>query len=315
MKNRLFQLITKTKRLSILLSLAGWMLLGSQGLIAQELNCTVTIDASQLNTAQIAEKQVFVDMKDAIMQFMNTRKWTNDQFSTSERINCNIVLTLLQSPAIGIFQGTAQIQSSRPVYGTGYESVMMSFIDRELQFNYVQSQPMEFNENTFNSNLTSVLGFYAYVILAMDYDSFSKLGGSNLLQRAFTIATTAQDTAERGWKAFEDTRNRYWLIENLLSQQMIPFRESLYTYHRLVLDEFNKDQDKSRAQLIDILTQIKQVNQVKPAAVLINTFFDTKADELISIFSEASPLDKQKAYNLLVEMDPTKTDKYRRITQ
>ena len=315
MKNHLFKPNPKTGSLRTLLSLAGWMLLGTGALFAQELNCTVTIDASQLNTAQIAEKQIFVDMKNAITQFMNTRRWTNDQFNPTERINCNIVLTLLQSPGIGIFQGTAQIQSSRPVYNTGYESVMISFIDRELQFNYVQSQPMEFNENTFNSNLTSMLGFYAYVILGLDYDSFSKLGGSGLLQRAFTIATTAQDSGERGWKPFEDTRNRYSLIENLLSQQMIPFREGLYTYHRLVLDDFNKDQDKSRTQLIDVLTQIKQVNQLKPATVLINTFFDTKADELISIFSEASPLDKKKAYNLLVEMDPTKADKYRRITQ
>jgi hypothetical protein len=291
------------------------MLLGSRVLFAQELNCTVTIDASQLNTAQIAEKQVFADMKNAITQFMNTRRWTNDQFEPAERINCNIVFTLLESPGIGIFRGTAQIQSSRPVYGTGYESVMISFIDREIQFNYVQSQPMEFNENSFNSNLTSMLGFYAYIILGLDYDSFSKLGGSGMLQRAFTIATTAQDSGERGWKPFEDTRNRYSLIENLLSQQMIPFREGLYTYYRLVLDDFNKDQDKLRAQLIDVLSQIKQVNQLKPATVLINSFFDTKAEELISIFREASPLDKQKAYNLLVEMDPTKTDKYRRITQ
>jgi hypothetical protein len=299
----------------LLLGIVTWALLGGRVLLAQELNCTVTIDASQLNTAQIAERQIFVDMKNAITQFMNTRKWTNDQFTPAERINCNIVFTLLQSPGIGVFVGTAQIQSSRPVYGTGYESVVLSFVDRELQFNYVQSQPMDFNENTFTSNLTSMLSFYAYVILGLDYDSFSKLGGTPLLQRAFNIATTAQEAQERGWKPFEDTRNRYWLIENLMSQQMLPFREGLYTYHRLVLDDFNKDLDKSRAQLLDVLTQIKQVNQLKPGAVLVNTFFDTKADELISIFSEASPMDKQKAYNLLVEMDPTKTDKYRRITQ
>jgi hypothetical protein len=301
--------------LRILLGIITWALLGSRVLLAQELNCTVTIDASQLNTAQITEKQIFADMKNAITQFMNTRKWTNDQYNPAERINCNIVLTLLQSPGIGVFVGTAQIQSSRPVYGTGYESVLLSFVDRELQFNYVQSQPMDFNENTFSSNLTSMLSFYAYVILGLDYDSFSKLGGTPLLQRAFNIATTAQEAQERGWKPFEDTRNRYWLIENLMSQQMLPFREGLYTYHRLVLDDFNKDLDKSRAQLLEVLTQIKQVNQLKPGAVLVNTFFDTKADELISIFSEASPMDKQKAYNLLVEMDPTKTDKYRRITQ
>ncbi len=299
--------------LSLLCSVVGLLIPGE--LFSQELNCNVTIDASKINTQQVAEKQVFVEMKNAIMQFMNTRRWTNDQFSPAERINCNIELTLLKSPAIGSFEGTARIQSSRPVYGTGYESVLLTFVDREVQFQYVQSQPMDFNENTVNSNLTAMLGFYAYVIIGLDYDSFGKLGGSPNLQRAFNIANNAQQAAEKGWKPYEDTRNRYWLIENLMSQQMLPFREGLYTYHRLALDVFNVDQEKARGQMLSVLEQIKKVNQLKPASILMNAFFDTKADELISIFKEASPLDKQKAYNLLVELDPTKTDKYRLITQ
>ncbi|MES2731513.1 MAG: DUF4835 family protein [Bacteroidota bacterium] len=315
MKNFLQILPLSKGCLRILLSTAMWAALGSKCLFAQELNCTVTIDASQLNTGQVAEKQIFADMKSVITQFMNTRRWTNDQVNSAERINCSLIITLLQSPGIGLYEGTAQIQSSRPIYGTGYESVLFGYIDQYVQFQYTQSQPMDFNDNTFNTNLTSMLGFYAYVILGIDYDSFSKLGGSALLQRAFTVANNAQQATEKGWKSSDDSRNRYWLIENLMSQQMLPFREGLYTYHRLVLDDFNKDQDKSRAQLIEILAQIKQINQLKPSTVLINSFFDTKAPELISIFSEASPQDKQRAYNLLVELDPTKAEKYQRITQ
>ena len=296
-------------------SLGGLLLLGSP-LLAQELNCTVTVDASQLLTVQVAEKQVFVEMKRAIQDFLNNRRWTNDAFSTSERINCNLVLTLTKSPAIGLFEGTAQIQSSRPIHGTGYETVLFSFIDREFQFQYIQSQPMDFNENSFTSNLTSALAFYAYVLLGVDYDSFGKLGGSAPLQRAFAIANNAQQANENGWSALDNTRrNRYWLIENLMSQQMVPFREGMYTYHRLVLDTFNADQEKARGQLLEVLNQFKQMNQVRPASVLLNSYLDTKANELISIFKEASPLDKQKAYALLVELDPTKTDRYQQITE
>ncbi|MBC7922159.1 MAG: DUF4835 family protein [Ferruginibacter sp.] len=295
-------------------SLGACLLLGSP-LLAQELNCTVTIDASQLVTVQVAEKQVFVEMKRAIQDFINNRRWTNDAFNPGERINCNLVLTLLRSPAIGSFEGTAQIQSSRPIHGTGYETVLFGFIDREFQFQYIQSQPMDFNENVFTSNLTSALAFYAYVVLGVDYDSFGKLGGSAPLQRAFAIANNAQQANEKGWKAFEDNRNRYWLIENLMSQQMVPFREGVYTYHRLVLDAFNADPEKARGQLLEVLNQLKQMNQLKPASVLLNSYLDAKANELIGIFKEASPLDKQRAYALLVELDPTKTDRYQQITE
>lgn len=302
---------TKRKLLSLLFIGLSFTL----PVVAQELRCNVTIDASQINTQQGTEKQVFIEMKNAITEFMNTRRWTNDQFSVEERINCNIVITLTQSPSIGLYEGTAQIISSRPIYGTGYESVMFSFVDREIQIAYTQGQPLDYNENTFSNNLTSILAFYAYVIIGVDYDSFSKMGGSPFIQRAFNIANNAQQAQERGWKAFEDTRNRYWLAENLMSQQMVLIREGLYTYHRLALDQFNADQDKARASLLDILNNIKQVNQNKPASVLVNSFFDTKAEELIGIFRGASPLDKQKAYNLLVELDPTKADKYKRITE
>lgn len=283
--------------------------------LSQELRCNVIIDTDQLKTNQVTEKQIFVDMQKTISTFMNTRRWTNDKFALEERINCNLVIRLTDMTTIKNFQGTAQIQSSRPIYGTDYESIVLNYIDREWQFEYTNAQPMDFNENNFSSNLTSMLAFYAYIIIGLDYDSFGKLGGNTYLQRALLIANTAQQSisSEKGWKAFEDTRNRYWLIENLTNQQMQPLRESIYVYHRQALDTFLNNPEQSRAQVLEVLKSIKKVNQLKPAAILTNTFFDTKINELINVFMEGSPQEKQNAYNLLVELDPTKTDKYNQL--
>ncbi|MDO1445344.1 DUF4835 family protein [Rhodocytophaga aerolata] len=280
---------------------------------AQELRCNVIIDTDQLRSSMVTEKQVFVDMQTAISNLMNNQRWTNDKYLPQERINCNLVIRITDMPSIKSFVGTAQIQSSRPVYGTDYESFLLNFIDREWQFEYTPAQPMDFNENTFTNNLTSMLSFYAYIIIGLDNDSFSRLGGSAYLQKAMIIANTAQQGAtngEKGWGSTEDNRNRYWLIENLLSPQMLPLREGLYTYHRQALDNFLASPEQARTQILEVLGNIKKINQIRPAALLTNTFFDTKINELINFFLEGTPQQKQTAYNLLVELDPTKTDKY-----
>ncbi|QHT67502.1 DUF4835 family protein [Rhodocytophaga rosea] len=293
------------------------LILGSFSVSGQELRCNVIIDTDQLRTNQVTEKQIFADMQKTIAQFMNTRRWTNDNFTQDERINCNLVIRLTDMPSIKTFVGTAQIQSSRPVFGSDYESVLLNYIDREWQFEYTNAQPMDFNPNTFSSNLTSMLAFYAYVIIGLDYDSFSKFGGNTYLQQALTIANNAQQSVgtEKGWKAFEDTRNRYWLIENLMSQQMQPLREGLYTYHRQALDTFLSNPDQARAKILEVLNSLVKVNQLKPAAVLTNTFFDTKGNELINVFLQGSQQEKQNAYNVLVELDPTKTDRYEKLVK
>jgi hypothetical protein len=276
----------------------------------------VVIDTDQIASSMVTEKQVFLDMQKAIVNFMNNQRWTNDKYLSEERINCNLIIRITSMPSIKSFIGTAQIQSSRPVYGSDYESILLNFIDREWQFEYAPAQPMDFNENTFTNNLTSMLSFYAYVILGLDNDSFSKLGGNAHLQKALVIANTAQQgviDGEKGWKANEDNRNRYWLIENLMSPQMIPLREGLYTYHRQALDNFLASPEQSRSQVLEVLSDIKKINQMRPAALLTNTFFDTKTNELINLFLEGTPQQKQVAYNLLVELDPTKTDKYNKL--
>lgn len=290
------------------------------GLSAQELRCNVKVVANSnqivSNIGAITDKQIFTEMQRAMSQFMNNTRWTTDNFKENERINCNIVITITQILAVGQYEGQAVIQSSRPVHGTDYESVVLTFVDRFFRFSYNPGEQMNYNEAAFTSNLTSLLGFYANTVIGLDYDTFGKMGGTAYLQKAFNIATVAgQETQDASWLPNGDTRSRYWLIENLNSPQMQTFREGLHLYYRQAIDNYATNGDQSRTQILEFLNNVKQVNQIRPNSIWTNTFFDTKATELISIFSEGNPQDKVKAYNLLVELDPTKAERYRKLTR
>ncbi len=282
----------------------------SYSILAQEINCNVTINAQNI---QISDRSIFQDMENAFEQFLNNRRWTNEVFRPEERIRCNMVLTMETMPNIGSFTASLQIQVLRPVYGTNYETVVFNFADRNWQFDYTESLPLEFNENTFNTNLTSMLGFYAYIILGYDYDSFSRLGGSAFFDRAFNVVINAQQSPRAGWKQFESNRNRYWITENLMSSQMVPVREAIYEYHRLGLDMFGRDPEQGRDAIITALQKIKDVNKLRPNSVIINSFFDAKSDELANIFSQGNDSKRRQAVEILRELDPTNTEKYSRI--
>jgi len=289
-------------------------------LLAQELRCNIKINANSnqiaSNVGTINDTQIFTEMQRTMAQFMNNTRWTNDNFKDAERINCNILITITAIPAVGQYEGQAVIQSSRPVYGVDYESIVMSFIDRSFRFTYNPGEQMNFNEAAFTSNLTSMLGFYANIIIGLDYDTFTRMGGSSYLQKAANIASIAsQESGDDAWKPNSDTRSRYWLSENLNSPQMQTFREGLYTYYRQAIDTYATNGDQARAQILTFLTSVKQINQVRPNSIWTNTFFDTKATEIINIFSDGNPQDKVKAFNLLVELDPTKADRYRKLTK
>jgi len=301
------------------LLLTAYCLLPFAG-FAQELRCNVKINANsnqiQSNVGTTTDQQIFNEIQRAMTQFMNNTRWTGDNFKDAERINCNIVITITAIPAVGQYEGQAVIQSSRPVYGTDYESVVLSFVDRFFRFSYNPGEQMNFNEAAYTSNLTSLLAFYANIIIGLDYDTFSKLGGTPYLQKAASIANVAgQESADDAWKPGSDTRSRYWLAENLNSPQMQTFREGLHTYYRQAIDTYATNGDQARSQILSFLDAIKQINQVRPNSIWTNTFFDTKATELINIFSDGNPQDKVKAYNLLVELDPTKADRYRKLTR
>ncbi len=292
--------------LTAILSLAHLLTYG------QELNCQVIINSDRVQTT---EKRIFRDMEVAFTQFMNNTHWTNDVFLPQERINCNLNITIERQPSIGSFNATVQVQSVRPIYDTNYESLILNFADRDWQFEYTEAMPLEYNENTFNNNLVSMLSFYAYIILGMDYDSFGKLDGDPFFTIAQNIVTLAQPSNRVGWQAFENNRNRYWLSENLNNQQMESIREGIYTYHRQGLDRFITDPDKARNQILEVLKNIQEIKNIQPNAILIISFFDAKTDEIIKIFSEGNMQVRRQAYDILAETDPTQTEKYKSIIE
>lgn len=268
---------------------------------SQELNCKVSINADQIQTS---ERSVFKDMERAITTFLNTRKWTSDTYKNHEKINCGIFLNISKMPSIGVFSASAQITLARPVYNSNYETVLLNFADREWDFEYLESQPMEYNDNTYINNLTSMLAFYAYVILAMDYDSFGELGGNQFVQRAFTVVNNAQSSNRPGWAALGSTRSRYALLENLNNPQMVDLRKNSYTYHRIALDTFDKNPDQSRDKILEVLRNIKRIWNIYPSSISIISFFDTKSAELTKIFSEGNLNTRREAFDILSTVDP-----------
>lgn len=277
-------------------------------LIGQELNCRVIVNAQQVQTT---ERGVFTDMETDFAQFLNDTKWTNDTFDDEEVINCNFLININEMPSIGVFQATVQILSSRPVYGTNYESVILNFADRDWTFEFVQSQPLRFNENTFTSNITSLLAFYAYVIIGMDYDSFSELGGDPYFDKAFNIVNNAQQSNFNGWQQFNSIRNRYWLIENLRNPQLEGIRRALYTYHRNGLDIMAENKDEAEKNILSALSEVQKANRTRPRSILTISFMDAKASELMQMFGESSLAKRRQAYNLLNSIDPSRSDDYR----
>ncbi|MEL7005520.1 MAG: DUF4835 family protein [Bacteroidota bacterium] len=279
-------------------------------LVGQELNCRVTINADRV---QSSDRSVFKDMETSFTQFLNNQKWTPDVFESFERVNCNIIITLDDPVSIGNFEADVQIQAARPVYNSNYESIMLNFADRDWQFEYVLSQPLQYNDNTFLSNLTSLLAYYAYVILGIDYDSFSELGGTEYFQKALNIVNNAQQSNRPGWDALGSTRNRYWLTENFTNQQMVDLRKGLYKYHRLALDTFGEDPDNSRKLILEVLRDWKRIRGIYPNSILIITLLDAKSDELINIYSEGSLQVRREAYDILSSIDPSNSSDYEKI--
>lgn len=278
--------------------------------LTQELNCRVIVNAQQVQTT---ERAIFTDMESDFAQFLNTKKWTEDAFEIEEVINCNVVLTIDQMPSIGVFDASVQVLTSRPVYGSSYETVALNFADRDWRFEYVQSQPFFFNENTFTNNLTSLLAFYAYVILGFDYDSFSELGGDPFFDRAFQIINNAQQSGYPGWDQFSSNRNRYWLIENLQNPQLALIRKAFYNYHLKGLDILQKDREEAEKTILGCLTSIQKANRTQPRSVLMLSFLEAKSSEMIQLFSESSLPTRRQAYNLLSNLDPSRTDEYKAL--
>lgn len=287
-----------------------FLLFSISQLQAQELNCVVKVDDQR---AQTSDRNVFRDMEQSFARFLNNRKWTNDEYTPQERIQCNLSITIESMPAVGVFQATVQVQSVRPVYNTNYSSLMLNFADRDWQFQYIESTPLDFGDNVFTSNLTSMLAFYAYIIIGIDNDSFAEFGGEEQFKKALDIVNLAQQSESAGWQAFQSNRNRYWLSENFTNQDLRPIRKGLYTYHRLALDIFEKKPDDARALILEVLKEVQAANRRRPNSILKIAFFDAKKNELVRIFEKGNLAVRREAYNILVDLNPTNTENYKSI--
>lgn len=282
---------------------------------AQELRCNVSINTSQI---QGTNKQVFQTLQKAVYEFMNTTAWTNHVYAIEERIECNLMININQQLAADEFKGSFQIQLRRPIFGTSYNSVLFNFKDEDIHFNYVEFEPLEFTPNQHISNLTSLLAYYAYIIIGLDYDSFSLEGGTEYFQKAENIVSNAQNARESGWKPFESSkRNRYWLIENILNDNYTPVRECYFRYHRLGLDVMHDKVEDGRSEIAESLKMIQQVYRKKPDPYLffLKVFFDAKSDELVNIFSESFSDEKNRVFTILNEVDPANSSKYEKIVK
>ncbi len=298
------------KTRTILLSIFGLLLFLSTG--AQEFDCKIQVMSQQI---QGTNKQIFRTLQSELFEFINNRKWTSHVFSPEEKIDCNIMITLTEELSVDEFKGKIQVQARRPVYNSSYNSVLINYVDNNFHIRYVEFEPLEFNESGSNSNLINIVAFYIYIILGLDYDSYGMEGGTPFFEKAEAIVNRSQNAQEKGWKAFESLKNRYWLVENLMNDRYSGIRQCMYQYHRLGLDVMSQKVSDGRSVIAESLRLLQQVHRDKPGSFLMQLFFDAKADELVNIFSESFPDEKNRVVQILNEVDPSNTSKYAKIKE
>lgn len=295
------------KRLFIILFFAS---LGKFS-FSQEFNCQVTINSNQIQGTD--KKQIFDQMQKAILEFVNNRRWTSDVYTAQERLECSFLINVTQAVGTDEYLGTLQIQSRRPVFKSSFNAPLFNYIDENFQFKFQQFSQLEFNDNTFQNNLTSVIAFYCYVMLALDYDSFSPLGGTPYWQKAQAVVQNAQTASEKGWKSNEGNKNRYWLIENQMQPVFQGIRDCLYKYHREGLDIMSEKPSEGRAKILEALQLLLPVYNNRPASFNMQIFFNAKQTEIVNVFSQGTAEEKTKAVDLLMKVDPANTTKYLKI--
>lgn len=281
--------------------------------IAQELNAQVEVVASQIQGTDVT--RIFGTMKTQVRDFFNNRRWTNDNFQQNEKIDCSILINVTSKLGSDQYTAEIEVQSRRPVFKTGYNTPMFNYQDKDFQFTYVENQPMDFTVQNFTSNLTSVLAYYAYVILAIDYDSYSPLGGSDHWKTAQQIVNAAQAAQESGWRSGDGYRNRYWLADNIINPLFQPIRDAYYIYHRRGLDQMYDKTEEGRAAILSAITGLKELHQNRPASFNMQLFFVAKKQEIVDIFREATPDEKQKIIDVLNTIDPANQNTYSKINQ
>lgn len=261
------------------------------------------------------DRQILQTLQSSIYEFINQRNWTDYQYEPEERIEASILITVNEKVGSDEYRGTIQVQSRRPVYQTSYSSPIINHNDRDFIFRYVEDQPLEYADNTHTSNLTSVLAYYAYLIIGFDFDTFTPMGGTPYFEKAQAIVNLAQNAPERGWKSFEGQRNRYWLMENIFNSRYSNVRQALYTYHRLGFDRMTENMEMARTEVVNALEMLQRTHRQRPGSYLMSIIMTTKGDELVNLFSEAPAMEKNQVVQILSEIDPANSARYRRINQ
>lgn len=285
---------------------------------AQELNCKVKV---MRDAIQGIDKEVFIAMERNILEFMNTRKWTTDQFQNNERIDCNILINLTKQLDQDVFQATLNIQASRPVFNASYTSSIVNHIDKEFVFRFNQFTPLQFDDNRITgndplaSNLTATLAYYAYLVLGLDYESFSLNGGSDFFKRAQNVVNNAPESGKTiiGWRAVDGNKNRYWIIDQILNPRFKEFRTAWYSMHREGLDKMYNKPEESRKLILESLPKFVQINRENPSSILLQFFFSAKSDEFASLVSQEDAGQKTQYISMLQQIDVPNIQKYNSI--
>jgi hypothetical protein len=278
--------------------------------LAQDMNCNVQVLLSPKISSSDRRLTVFNTLQGSVTEFMNNTKWTNDVFKTEERIEADIIITITDVVSINEFSASAQIQSNRPIYRTSYNTPLINHNDPSFSFSYTEFEPLQYSDNQDLTNLVALLSFYAHMIIGYDYDSYSLNGGEPYFTKAQRIVNNAQQNGSDGWKPFENNRNRYWFVENMLNQAFKPFREAVYVYHRLGLDVMSEDAETARTEIENAITLIQKTHEEKPRAMGLQMFFTAKAEEIANSFSEAQPAQKNKLVPILTKIDPAHAQVY-----
>jgi hypothetical protein len=274
---------------------------------AQDLNARVQVVSPKI---QVTNKRIFQTLETAMKDFLNGRKWSSDQIMPQERIDCNFVLNITNWDGGSIFSAELQVQSSRPVFGSSYSSTLLNINDRDVDFTYNEGQTVDFSDQNFQGNLSSVMAFYAYIIVGMDYDTFSRYGGTPYFANAQTVVTNAQTGSYKGWKAFDGNINRYWLAENLNNKLYAPLRDFMYDYHRNGLDIMADNANKGRKFITTLLPNLQQIDRQRVGSMFPLIFYTAKSDELVLLYGKADSQERLQAMNLLMKTDPANGTKY-----
>ena len=285
---------------------------------AQEIQARLSVIVSKVSSQ--VDKKIFLTLQNALTNFLNSRRWTNDVFQPGEKIQCNFLLTIDQDLGSNVFKGKLTAQAARPVYNTSYDSPIMNFLDENVTFRYVEFQPIEFNENRVQgndplaANITAVLAFYVNIILGLDYDSFSLRGGDSYFQKAWNIVNNAPENKDiGGWKSFESLRNRYWLAENFNNNRFGLIHDALYSYYRSGMDIFYENEDAGRTGILNCLNFLNTINNENPNSMALQFFFQGKSNEFVKVFTRATAEQKSRARDLLTKLDITNAMAYKEL--